>query len=89
MNRRSFISSLLSGLMLSYQGRLAALEALSKASNPGKTGYVSDPVFLQHHIAPGHPETPNRLKFINKAMQASSFWGQLTQISLRPMSEHG
>jgi acetoin utilization deacetylase AcuC-like enzyme len=84
MNRRAFISGILSTLLLSFQTRLNAVEKLNKTSFLNKTGFVSDAVFLQHHIAPGHPESPNRMIFIQNAMRESSLWDQLTQISLKP-----
>ena len=48
-----------------------------------KTGYASDPVFLKHHIAPGHPETPDRIKFIDTAMRESGLSPQLEKIDLK------
>ena len=82
MNRRAFISSILSTLLLSYQSQLGATERLNNVSKLNKTGYVSAPVFLRHHIAPGHPESPDRMKFIHNALKESSIWEQLAQISL-------
>jgi len=81
MNRRTFISSVSSTFLLSVLSRFAAAEKLQKLN---KTGYVSDPVFLQHHIAPGHPETPDRMKFIDNVMQESGILSKLVQISLKP-----
>jgi acetoin utilization deacetylase AcuC-like enzyme len=80
MNRRAFISSVLSTLLVSYQSRLSAIEQLLK---PNKTGYVSDPVFLQHHISPDHPETPRRVQYIQDALQSSAIWQDLVQINLK------
>lgn len=48
-----------------------------------KTGFVSDPVFLQHHIAPGHPERPERMSFIQNAMKESGLMQQVKQINLK------
>ena len=70
-------------MLLSYQSQSSATERLNSVSKLNKTGYVSDPVFLQHHIAPGHPESPDRMKFIHNAMKESSIWEQLTHISLK------
>jgi len=81
MKRRAFISKLLSTLLLSYQPRLVLSDNVKKLN---KTGYINDPVFLQHHIAPGHPETPDRMKFIQNAMQESDIWSKIVQISLKP-----
>jgi acetoin utilization deacetylase AcuC-like enzyme len=79
MNRRTFISGLLSTFLLSFQSKLMAVES----TNLNKTGYVSDPVFLNHHIAPGHPETPDRMKFIDKAMKESGLLPELIRIPLK------
>ncbi|MCZ6802374.1 MAG: histone deacetylase [Proteobacteria bacterium] len=84
MNRRAFISGVLSTLVLLYQTRLSAVEKRNKMPILNKTGFVSAPVFLQHHIAPGHPETPERMKFIQNAMKESGLLDQLTQINLKP-----
>ena len=32
------------------------------------TAIITDPVFLEHHIAPNHPETPERIKHIQQAI---------------------
>jgi len=53
------------------------------ASNLNKTGLVSDPIFLQHHIAPAHPETPDRLKFIQNALKESGLLEQISEINLK------
>ena len=87
MNRRSFISGLISSSLLLFQGRVSALNESNQRSLLSKTGYVSDSVFLQHHIAPGHPETPERMKYIQNEMQVSGLIDQLVQISLKPEVE--
>lgn len=83
MNRRAFVSSILSTLLLSFQSRLKAVEVLNMSPNSNKTGFVSDPVFLQHHIAPGHPETPDRIKFIQNGLKKSGVLDQVTKIDLK------
>ncbi len=84
MNRRAFISGVLSSLLVPYQSRSGSTEQLIKVTSLNKTGFVSDPVFLQHHIAPGHPESPDRMNFILNAMKESGLLEQVTQISLKP-----
>lgn len=80
MNRRTFISSVISTFLLSYQPRLlAAKETLTL----NKTGYISEPLFLDHHISPDHPERPDRLKFIQQAMQGAGLLDQITSVSLK------
>jgi acetoin utilization deacetylase AcuC-like enzyme len=81
MNRRTFISSVLSTILLSYQTRLLAVKELTRFN---KTGYISEPLFLEHHIMPDHPERPERLKFIQKAIQDSGLLEQIIPVSLKP-----
>ncbi len=69
MKRRAFISGVLSTFLLSFQRRIYAVEAVKMVTNSKNTGLVDDPVFLQHHITPGHPETPDRVKFIHNALK--------------------
>jgi len=83
MKRRAFISSILSTLLLSIQPKLKAVEVSNMLINVNKTGFVSDPVFLQHHIAPGHPETPDRMKFIQNGVQKSGLLQKVVQIDLK------
>ncbi len=80
MNRRSFISSVLPTLLLLYQSRLTANETLTTLN---KTGYISDPLFLTHHIAPDHPEKPDRLRYIQNAMRVSGLLEQVVQVGLK------
>ncbi|NOG59451.1 MAG: histone deacetylase [Proteobacteria bacterium] len=47
------------------------------------TGLVNNPVFLQHHIAPGHPETPDRVKFIQNKLIETGLLQQLSNIDLK------
>ena len=84
MNRRSFISGVLPTLWLSLHTRLSTAEKLNETSNFNKTGYLSDSLFLQHHIDPGHPESPDRLKFIQLAMEESGLLELVTHFSLKP-----
>lgn len=83
MNRRTFISGVLSTLFALHQTRLSAAEKPNQSLSLNKTGYVSDPVFLQHHIAPGHPESPDRMKFVHNIMQKSDIWENLIQFDLK------
>lgn len=83
MKRRAFISGFLSTLLLSFQPRLRAVEVVNIVTNSNKTGLVSDPIFLQHHIAPGHPETPDRMKFIQNKLKESGVLQQISHIELK------
>ena len=84
MNRRSFISGVLATLFGLRQTQLSATEKRNEALSLNKTAYLHAPVFLQHHIAPGHPETPDRMKYINALMKESDIWEQLSQLKLKP-----
>ena len=35
---------------------------------PNNTVVITDPIFLEHHIAPSHPETPSRIEHIEKSL---------------------
>ncbi len=83
MKRRAFISGLLSTLLFSFQSRIRAVEVINMVSNTNKTGLVSDPIFLQHHIAPGHPETPDRMKFIQNNLKESGLLQQISAIDFK------
>ena len=77
MNRRQFINSIISAFLFFFQVRFGAAE---KTNNPisdffrspdsikNNTVILMDPIFLQHHISPGHPETPKRMEHIHKAI---------------------
>jgi acetoin utilization deacetylase AcuC-like enzyme len=83
MKRRVFISGVLSTILLSFQSQLRAVEVVNMVSNLNKTGLVNDPIYLQHHIAPGHPETPDRVKFSQVALKESGILEQVTPIKLK------
>lgn len=40
-------------------------------TSKNKTGLVYDPIFLEHHIDVGHPETPDRMKFAINSLKES------------------
>ena len=84
MNRRQFL----------YQGSvillfLAGPGLLYGTVLPGRqskgTGFVYDPVYLEHWLEPGHPESPQRLKSIMAAMEHSGLILQIQMI--RPLSD--
>jgi len=77
MNRRNFISSLISALFYMNHRALGATDSSTHlvASHPKKpdliknnTAIITDPVFLEHHIDPNHPERPQRIEYIQKAI---------------------
>lgn len=83
MNRRAFISGILSTLLLSFQSRISAVEVVNMTKITNKTGLISHPLFLQHHIAPSHPERPDRMKFIQNGLKESGVWQKVSQIELK------
>ena len=42
-----------------------------------RTGFIYDDIFLRHEVPPGHPESPERLKAIIKAVQGSHISSKL------------
>lgn len=80
MNRRIFVSGVLSTFLLSHRTQLVALEQRNTLSKFNKTGYISSPIFLQHHIGPRHPESPDRMKFIHRAVSDSGLLSRLSTL---------
>ncbi len=66
---------------------LSSLQAVANALAPRnglhKTGYISDRLFLQHHIAAAHPESPDRIRFVNQAIKQSKHWQRLIALPLK------
>ena len=83
MKRRTFISGILSTFLLSFQSRLNAVEAINMIPDMNQTGIVYDPIFLKHHIAPGHPETPDRMKFALNTLKESGIFEYLPKINFK------
>ena len=74
MNRRNFISGIISAFLCVYQTRLGAIDESSESIDSyfkkpdlvrNNTAIITDPIFLEHHIAPSHPETPERIEYIS------------------------
>jgi acetoin utilization deacetylase AcuC-like enzyme len=49
------------------------------------TAYVSHPVYLEHN-QPGHPESPERLEHIDRALDASGMRSRLQQLEPEPIA---
>jgi len=49
-----------------------------------KTGFVTHPIYLQHETGPGHPESPQRLKAIERHLAESGLRSKLTWIEPTP-----
>lgn len=47
-----------------------------------RTGYISDKIYQKSHLAPDHPESPQRLIAVEKAMQRSGLLEKLDQLPL-------
>ncbi len=84
MDRRAFVLSVLSGLFMPRRSRFVLGDDSMSSVDFYKSGYISDPVFLQHHIAAGHPESPDRIQYIQNAIQTSGWGEQLTLVGLKP-----
>ncbi|MEE9552492.1 MAG: histone deacetylase, partial [Gammaproteobacteria bacterium] len=47
----------------------------------GGTGFVFDDIYLQHRLAPGHPESPERLKAIMTMMESSGLLARVNRLA--------
>ncbi|MFT5129531.1 MAG: acetoin utilization deacetylase AcuC-like enzyme, partial [Rhodothermales bacterium] len=45
------------------------------------TGLIADPIFEQHRTGAGHPECPERIAAINRALKASELRKTLTTLT--------
>ena len=77
MNRRNFISSIISALLYICHTKLSAVEKSSNSAADfleapnlikNTTAIITDPIFLEHHIAPDHPESPDRIEYVQKTL---------------------
>jgi len=55
-----------------------------QAQNAMKTGFVYDPIYLEHKTTPGHPESPERLVHIVERLKAEGLYSQLLELKPRP-----
>jgi acetoin utilization deacetylase AcuC-like enzyme/formylglycine-generating enzyme required for sulfatase activity len=59
----------------------------AKASASGsKTGFVYDPLYLEHKTGPGHPEAPERLTAIVGRLEATGLAAELAPLKPTPAS---
>lgn len=72
MIRRSFLKKLIVIFIILCQKKLIAKENLIKKSINliNKTYIMFDPIFKKHHISPSHPESPDRIRYIEKGLKA-------------------
>ena len=80
MNRRQFLTTLAAGMMTAGCATRAALPRDSR------TGYVFDPVFLEHDW-PDHPEGAYRLRAVMAELEASGLRAAMRSVSARPASK--
>ena len=50
-------------------------------------GMVMDPVFLEHHVPPEHPERPDRLRAIARRLSAHPAFDRVVQVAPAPAAE--
>ena len=84
MNRRQFLYSSPVFLLFMSQTHRVFSNAPHGRRATG-TGFVYDPIYLEHWLQPGHPESPQRLKSIMVAMDHSGLGGKVKM--LRPVSD--
>ncbi len=92
MNRRTFLNSILSTLLYITHRQLSAAEALVKKDSDffkvanlekNNTTIMVDPVFLEHHIGPTHPESPSRIQHIERALIESNLFEITKSVGLK------
>ena len=82
MNRRQFLNTSPAFLLLVTRSDLTVSTALH---GRGGTGFVYDPIYLEHWLMPGHPESPQRIKSIMAAMERSGLSGVVKMLSPLPV----
>ena len=86
MKRRDLLALVTASQCSGFWPGLLSASSLRSDLRPRTTAYLSDPVFFKHHISPGHPESPERLKHLNLAIKQAGLVGQLMQLDLKPRS---
>ncbi len=56
----------------------------SQAKKTAKTGFVYDPIYLEHKTTPGHPESPERLVKIVEKLKTDGLYSQLVELQPAP-----
>jgi len=90
MNRRKFLKH---GAALVAAGAAglaasATAPALAKPMSPTATGWVWDDIFLTPFFSPTHPEQPERVAAIRRAVEAQGLARDLRPIAIREPSEN-
>ena len=71
MIRRVFFKKIVILFLIVFQKKLKAKENLKKSINffVNNTKVMFDPIFKKHHISPGHPESPDRITYIEQGLK--------------------
>jgi len=78
MTRRTFLELLTgAGLAWSVPGRFAGADKTAKPV----TALAYDPLYLEHWLHEGHPESPERLRAVMAQLQRRGITGRLQQLS--------
>lgn len=82
MNRRDFLRFGSASALLALFGTELSATGNKKVFF-GQTGLVFDPLYYEHWLSPGHPESPARLKAIIDKLEHATFMSDLFQIKIR------
>lgn len=88
MDRRDFLHR--GGALIAAAatfGGATAEPALAKPMTPTATGWVWDDIFLTPVFSPTHPEQPERVAAIRRAVEAQGLARELRPIAIRPPTE--
>jgi acetoin utilization deacetylase AcuC-like enzyme len=82
MNKRGFFKKLIILFLILFQKKLKAKDDLKKNVNifVNNTNIMFDPIFKKHHISPGHPETPDRITYIEKGLKDHGLYEKIIGI---------
>ena len=71
MIKRVFFKKIVIIFLIVFQKKLKAKDDLKKSINFffNSTYVMFDPIFKKHHISPSHPESPDRITFIEKGLK--------------------
>ncbi|MBD3344006.1 MAG: histone deacetylase [Chitinivibrionales bacterium] len=79
-NRRAFLDTTIQSII--GLGLIPSYAAPFRRKGDMQTcGYVYDPLFLDHSLGVSHPESPDRLRWINRRLEQSGILAELTQLS--------
>ena len=73
MNRRLFFNFLIKFLVALYFQNFFVRKSYAKKKEKVLTKVLTNKIFFAHHISPGHPESPERIKYIIEKLKKSNF----------------